>query len=259
MLPSRTRGGSIIVCSTELAAGDQALPRRPERHSRNNRRSTVSSINSSSSPGNRPSMPHLVPEAEAAEASDTDLLLAIGRSDSSAFTDLVARKTGRLLQLAFRVVGDREEAKDLVQLAFLRVWEHRERFNPRWSANTWLYRITTNLGIDYLRARATRRNKVEPVRHHLRAVHSRPRAGLEALMADEVLAILRDLASDLSDRQRKAFWLREVEGLTSREVAEVLGCAESTVRNHLFAARTKLRVELGERFPEYAALGRSQK
>ena len=202
--------------------------------------------------------PRLVSARAAEPRADTELLLAIADEDRGAFAELVERKTEQLLHLAFRVVGDREEAKDLVQLAFLRVREHRGRYDPRFSPTTWLYRITTNLGIDYLRARTTRRNKSEPVRHHLRAVHSRPRAGLDGLMADEVLAILRDLANDLSARQRKAFWLREVEGLSSREVAAVLECAESTVRNHLFAARTKLRRALELRFPEYAALARSR-
>ncbi len=205
-------------------------------------------------------MPYLVPrhstEAESAPLTDSELLVATGRGDQQAFAELVDRKTEPLLHLAFRIVGDREEAKDLVQLAFLRAWEHRDRYDPRWSANTWLYRITTNLGIDYIRARSTRRRKTEPVRHHLRAVHSKPEAGFESVMAGETLAILRDLASDLSARQRKAFLLREVEGLSSKEVAEVLECSESTIRNHLFAARVKLRRELSRRFPEYAALAR---
>ena len=195
-----------------------------------------------------------ITDNERAPIADSELLVAVGRGDQEAFAQIVDRKTRPLLNLAYRMVGDREEAKDLVQLAFLRAWQHRERYDPRWSANTWLYRITTNLGIDYLRARGTRRDKAEPVRHHLRAVHSKAEGGFESLMAGEVLAILRDLASDLSARQRKAFWLREVEGMSSREVAEVLECKESTVRNHLFAARTKLKRALRRRFPEYAAL-----
>lgn len=212
---------------------------------------------------NRIGMPDLVSKIEAqpdeAPRSDSDLLVAVGRGDDGAFAEIVSRKTEPLLFLAFRIVGDREEAKDLVQLTFLRAWEHRERYDPRWSANTWLYRITTNLGIDFIRSRGTRQSKVEPVRHHLRAVHSRPEGALETVIANETLDILRDLSSDLSARQRKAFWLREVEGLSSRQVGEVLECSESTVRNHLFAARKKLREELGRRFPEYAALARSTK
>lgn len=208
-------------------------------------------------------MPDLIPihdaRPEPAQRTDSELLSAVRADDRDAFAEIVHRKTEPLLHLAFRIVGDWEEAKDLVQVAFLRAWEHRASYDSKWSANTWLYRITTNLGIDYVRSRSTRQRKAEPVRHHLRAVHSRPEGGFESLLAGETLEILRDLASNLTSRQRKAFWLREVEGLSSKEVADVLECKESTVRNHLFAARIKLRQELRLRFPEYAALARSDK
>ena len=68
----------------------------------------------------------------------------------------------------------------------------------------------------------------------------------------EVAAIFRELSAGLSEKQRVAFLLREIEGLSSPEVAEVLGCRESTVRNHLFNARKYLRRELLKRYPEYA-------
>ncbi len=194
---------------------------------------------------------------EVGERTDTELLLAVRAGDTEAYSELVERKTRPLLQVAFRMTGDREEAKDLVQMTLVRAWEHRHKFDERWSANTWLYRITTNLAIDFLRAKDTRRQKTEPVRNHLRSLHSRPDPGLQSLLGREVEAILRDLATGLSLRQRKAFWLREVVGLSSKEVARALGCRESTVRNHLFAARRKLRGELETRFPEYAALSRA--
>ncbi len=204
--------------------------------------------------------PRLVPvpaPPKLADLSDRELLAAIQQDDEAAFAQLMERKTGALLALATRVVGDREEARDLVQLTFLRVWEKRHRFNPRWSPNTWLYRIATNLSIDVLRARKTRSAKLEPVRHHLyRVVGGSRREHYEELLQGEIFDILRDLASDLTERQRLAFLLLQVEGLPSKQVAEILGCRESTVRNHLFAARKFLRRELCRRFPEYAA-GRS--
>ena len=185
--------------------------------------------------------------------SDRELLDAIRRDDETAFGELMERKTRPLLGLVTRVIGDREEARDLVQLTFLRVWENRDRFDRKWSPNTWLYRIATNLSIDLLRARNTRRTKLEPVRHHLYRVLGGSRRGHhEELLRDETLTILRDLASNLSERQRLAFLLLQVEGLPTRQVAEILGCRESTVRNHLFAARKALKRELCRRFPEYA-------
>jgi len=189
------------------------------------------------------------------EASDRELLAGLARENEAAFDELMRRKGPVLLGLATRMVGDREEARDIVQLTFLRAWEHRERFDERWSPNTWLYRIATNLSIDYLRASGGRREKAEPVRRHLvEVVRHRREPGLVDLDHQEVESILQDLARGLSERHRAVFLLREVEGLSSAEVAEILGCRESTVRNHLFAARKHLRRELRSRYPEYGAL-----
>jgi len=191
-----------------------------------------------------------------AEANDRELLLAIAGDDEGAFNALMARKTPPLMQLAYRMLGDREEARDVVQVAFLRVWSHRSRYDRRWSPNTWLYRIATNLAIDQLRARRSRQRASEPMRLHLRRVaDATSRGDLGRLGGKEVRGILEELAGELSERQRAVFLLREVEGLASPEVARILGCKSSTVRNHLFAARRILRRELARRYPEYA--GRS--
>lgn len=188
------------------------------------------------------------------EASDRELLAALAGDDEQAFDELMKRKGRLLLGLATRMVSDREEARDIVQLTFLRAWEHRRRFDERWSPNTWLYRIATNLAIDYLRAAGGRREKAEPVRRHLvEVVRHRREPDLADLGRREVESILTELAAGLSERQRTVFVLREIEGLSSAEVGEVLGCRESTVRNHLFAARKHLRRELEARYPEYDA------
>jgi len=187
------------------------------------------------------------------ERSDRDLLEGIRAGDEMALDELIVRKTGPLLQLAFRILGDREEARDVVQVAFFKVWENRERFDDRWSPNTWIYRIVNNLAIDHLRSRQSRERQVEPVRQHLRHVaDSRSRRRLSSLGESEVMDIFRELAGELTEKQRSVFILRELEGLSSQEVAEVVGCRESTVRNHLFNARRVLRRSLLERYPEYA-------
>jgi RNA polymerase sigma-70 factor (ECF subfamily) len=199
-------------------------------------------------PFSRPPSPAVQPRTP----TDRELLGAIEADDEGAFEELLERKTGPLLALTYRIVGDREEARDLVQLTFLRVWENRHKFDHRFSPNTWLYRIATNLAIDFLRAKKTRIQKLEPVRQHLYRVVNRPDSNLEEIFRREILDILHDLTSDLTERQKLAFFLSQIEELTSPEVAMVLGCRESTVRNHLFAARKILRCELRHRFPEYA-------
>lgn len=190
------------------------------------------------------------------EATDRDLLEALRNDEEMALDILVERKTQALVQVAYRILGDLEEARDIVQVTFFRLWEHRDRFDPRWSPNTWIYRITTNLAIDHLRSRRSKQKSSEPVRLHIqdradaRALHDRA-----SLQEGEVMAIFHELAAELTEKQRMVFLLREVEDLPSKEVAEIVGCRESTVRNHLFNARKILRQALLARYPEYAPAG----
>ncbi len=188
-----------------------------------------------------------------AEASDRELLMGVREGEEAALNELIGRKTKPLLQLCQRILGDAEEARDVVQVTFFKVWESRRKFDDRWSPNTWIYRIASNLAIDHLRSRRSRERSHEPVRQHLRQVaDNRASRDLSRLQQSEVAAIFRDLSTGLSEKQRMVFLLREIEGLSSPEVAEILDCRESTVRNHLFNARKYLRKELLQRYPEYA-------
>ncbi|HEX3531300.1 MAG TPA: RNA polymerase sigma factor [Thermoanaerobaculia bacterium] len=188
-----------------------------------------------------------------AERSDRELLLALREGDEAALNELIGRKTKPLLQLVQRILGDLEEARDVVQVTFFKVWENRLKFDERWSPNTWIYRIASNLAIDHLRSRKSRERSTEPVKHHLRQVaDAGSKSDLSRLQHSEVANIFRELAAGLSEKQRMVFLLREMEGMSSPEVAEALGCRESTVRNHLFNARKVLRRELLVRYPEYA-------
>ncbi len=187
------------------------------------------------------------------EATDHQLLDALRQDDESALDELIKRKTRPLLQLVGRMLSDEEEGRDVVQMTFLRLWENRGRYDARWSPNTWIYRIASNLAIDHLRSRKSRERQTEPVRHHLlHNASNHAHRDLSELHRREVKGIFRELAAGLTEKQRLVFLLREVEGLSSQEVAEIARCRESTVRNHLFNARQYLRRELLKRYPEYA-------
>jgi RNA polymerase sigma-70 factor, ECF subfamily len=198
---------------------------------------------------------------EALREADDRALLFVLRSgvngeDEQALDELIRRKTRALTQVAARILNDEEEARDVVQVTFVRLWENRDRYDPKYSPNTWIYRITTNLAIDLLRSRRSREKADEPFRHHIRRVEDgRSLRDFADLQLREVGRIFRELAGYLSEKQRLVFLLKEVEGLSSAEVAEIAGCRESTVRNHLFNARRALRRELLVRYPEYARMG----
>jgi RNA polymerase sigma-70 factor (ECF subfamily) len=187
-----------------------------------------------------------------ARVEDRRLAEAARRGDESAFAALVERHGGGLHRAIARILVDSSEAWDVVQMAFLRAWQSLDRYDPRWSFSTWLYRIGTNLAIDLLRARSSRERAHQAgAEHHLRVVGEGQSAG-DLVRQREVDAILAELVRVLPPQQRAAFVLREIEGQDTAEVAETLGCSATTVRNHVFQARKILRQEIVRRFPEYA-------
>jgi len=184
-----------------------------------------------------------------------DLVEAARSGDEESFAELVRRHSGSIHRVVARMLGDEEEAWDVVQMAWLRAWQRLDRYDSRWRFSTWAHRIATNLAIDVIRARSSReRAHVNGGSVWLRPAPSSGRPG-ELVEEKDVERILRDLVTDLSPQQRAAFILREVEGLETAEVARVLGCTAVTVRNHVFQARRVLRRAMVERYPEYVPAG----
>ena len=182
---------------------------------------------------------------------DRQWIQAAKKGDEDAFAKLVRRHSGGLHRTVARILADDAEAWDVVQMAFLKAWQKLDRYNPRFSFTTWLYRIGTNLAIDLLRSRTSReRAHKAGSEHRLRLVGAGEGTGTRA-DSIETDNVLQQLVGVLTPQQRSAFVLREMEGLETAEVAEVLGCSATTVRNHIFQARKTLRRELRQRFPEY--------
>lgn len=167
-----------------------------------------------------------------------------GRSE--AFRVIVEQTHGRLVQLGLRILGDRSEAEDVVQEAYVKA--HQElvegRFDHRASIETWLFRVVTHAAID-----AARRGKrVARLSRALMDVFSAPHADLDSRVALRQLAAwLHQLPKD----QYAALVLKVVEGLSGAEVAAVLECSEGAVEQRLVRARASLR-EWAERGQERA-------
>ena len=187
---------------------------------------------------------------EIAQATDRELALSARDGDRTAFETLVARKTPAVIGIARRVVGDAEDARDVAQMVFLRVWEQLARYDERWSFNTWLYRIATNLSIDFLRSSRSRERAHGATLHLVRQREESTESETTRAVEDAELRRLFDRVSHrLSEKQTAAFVLREMQDCDTREIAEILQCGESTVRNHLFNARRILRRELEKLLP----------
>jgi RNA polymerase sigma-70 factor, ECF subfamily len=189
---------------------------------------------------------------ESAELPDRDLAVRARGGDMVAFETLVTRKTSAVVSLARRIVGNTEDARDVAQMVFLRVWNEIHRYDEKYSLNTWLYRIATNLSIDFLRSARSRERAHGATLHIVREREESTAAEATRTAEDaELVRLFETVSGSLSEKQKAAFVLREMEDCETREIAEILGCGESTVRNHLFNARRILRREIGRLFPEF--------
>ena len=189
---------------------------------------------------------------ELVEMPDRDLAIRARDGDLVSFEILVSRKTPAVVSLARRIVGNGEDARDVAQMVFLRVWGEIHRYDQRYSLNTWLYRIATNLSIDFLRSTRSRERAHGATLHLVREREDATAGDASRTAEDAELSRLFEAVSGrLSEKQKAAFVLREMQECDTREIAEILGCGESTVRNHLFNARRILRKEMQRLYPEF--------
>jgi RNA polymerase sigma-70 factor (ECF subfamily) len=182
-------------------------------------------------------------------SADRELVRRAVAGDRDAFDALIAGRWERMYRIALRVVGEREEARDVAQNACLRLWETLERFREDEDLDAWIYRMVVNLAID-----ATRRRRARPAEGRVPRDESAEPAPVETgpearLLHGELERALQELTDALPARQKAAFVLTRIEGLSASRVAEILGVAPSTVRNQVFQARAVLARGLRERFP----------
>src|SRR5438477_3175750 len=190
------------------------------------------------------------------EPDDRELVQTIRGGDSDAFEQLVRRKTSKVYALCYRIIGNAEDAKDISQLVFIKLWENLEKYDPQYAFDTWLYRMVTNVAIDFMRNKQSRENAVNS---NLRLVRTSFDAEQGVIVQHkEIENVFNEVSANLSPKQKTIFIMNQMEDLPSSEIAKILGCRESTVRNHLFNARKAMQQELQERYPEYARLWRSE-
>lgn len=198
----------------------------------------------------------MIPTKESVEPDDRQLVETIRGGDGDAFELLVRRKTSKVYSLCYRIIGNPEDAKDISQLVFIKLWENLEKYDSRYAFDTWLYRMVTNVAIDFIRNRQSRDNAVNS---NLRLVKTAAEAEQAVVIQrKEIEAVFNDVSAVLSPKQKTIFVMNQMEDLSSAEIAKVLGCRESTVRNHLFNARKLMQQQLQKRYPEYAQLWRNR-
>jgi RNA polymerase sigma-70 factor (ECF subfamily) len=182
--------------------------------------------------------------AELREIDDTALVNAFLMGENRSFDVLVERYQARLLNFVYRIIGDRERAEDLVQEVFIRVHRHLGRFDRSKKFSTWIYTIASNLGKNELRNRA--RNPLvlftsitqgwddEERPLEFEDPSARPD---DQFRKRQVKELVEQSVAKLPKHHREVFVLREIEGRSYEEIAEITRCNLGTVKSRLNRAR----------------------
>ena len=185
---------------------------------------------------------------------EADLIRRAQKGDGDAFALLVEAYDNNVLRIAYNLLRNEDEARDIYQEAFLRVFKNLDNFRFDCAFHTWLYRIVTNLCLDHLRRRKVRKedysthqvdstttSAVERMEEH--RASSNPQ---RYLISKQLGERIRQALEALSPRERMVFELRHYQGMRLRGIGETLGTTEEAAKNCLFRATQKMRAALGD-------------
>jgi RNA polymerase sigma-70 factor (ECF subfamily) len=182
------------------------------------------------------------------------LIRAAQRGDQDAFEQLVRTYDQSVLRLAMNLLRSPEDARDVYQEAFLRVYRNLDSFRFDCSFHTWLYRIVTNICLDQLRKRKVRKEETAVVETSDGVIDRMESYEEEAAEANpersmwnrELKQRIESALKGLTPRERMVFELRHYQGLRLRNIGEMLGTTEEAAKNCLFRATQKMRGVLGD-------------
>ncbi|MFZ5515411.1 MAG: RNA polymerase sigma factor [Candidatus Zhuqueibacterota bacterium] len=184
------------------------------------------------------------------EKSEKLLILKAQRGSQSAFESLVANYDARVLGLIYSMLNNWEDARDVYQDVFLKVFKSIGNFRFQSEFYTWLYRIVVNECINYRRKRSQKMHDsiddvVEQMESDLKFVHDEVISNPERNMLEKELQ--REISQGiehLSPKQKAVFTLRHYHGYKLSEIAEIMNCSEGTIKNYLFRALQKMKEQL---------------
>jgi len=179
------------------------------------------------------------------ENQDVEIMIALKGGDATAFEKILKKYEKPIINYIYRFIGDRAEAEDITQEVFLRVYKSKDSYKPTAKFSTWLYKIATNLCIDYKRKinrDAIGYSGTELSNKLKDTTSSNPvESSLEREQLEEIIKIS---LSSLPENQRIALTLKVYENKSYQEISEILGCSVSAVESLIFRARQNLKEKL---------------
>ncbi len=191
------------------------------------------------------------------EPADVDLMLRVKSGDREAFRLLIGRHQKPLLNFICRFTGNPGESEDLTQEVFMKIFQAASRYEPQAGFTTWLYRIATNVTLNYLRDHKPRlltslnQDSEEHSGNFLEIQDTQPLAE-ERLLEEERIRCVRNAVAALPENQRLALVLTKYQNLSLKDAAAVLNCSPMAVKSLIFRAYTNLRGKLAPIVTEMA-------
>jgi RNA polymerase sigma-70 factor (ECF subfamily) len=185
--------------------------------------------------------------AQRIEDPDRELLARWRDGDEAAFEQLVRRHQKKVFRLLLRMMGNREEAEDVAQETFLSLHRHGRRFRGEARFSTFVYRVASNAALNRRRTLGRNRARLKKLALRQQAgddLPTAPRSPEDAASGADLSSRVREALDALKPSLRLPVVLYDMEGLAYREIAEVLGVAEGTVKSRIHRARQALRAEL---------------
>jgi RNA polymerase sigma-70 factor (ECF subfamily) len=189
----------------------------------------------------------------ATQVSDHELVTRAQQGSEKAYRELLGRYERPVFSIVYRMIRDREQAEDLAQETFVRVFNHIDRYDPKYKFSSWIFKIATNLTIDHIRRKelntvsidgsrnATTADQIEATAITIISPDENPE---ELLEAKELGEEIEEAIGRLRPEYRAAILLRHVEGREYQEIAEIMGLPLGTVKTYIHRGRNELRDSL---------------
>jgi len=187
------------------------------------------------------------PTQPTAESTDVHLVEMVKEGHANAFNTLVNRYRERVFNVVYNMTSNREDASDITQEVFLKAFQNIHRFRQKSTFFTWLYRIAVNTAISFIKKARNRQYfslenlEEEGVSGKLAEILSSKKHSRRSLMMRELQEKLNEALQKLSVKHRTTIVLYEIEGLSHKEIGNILKCSEGTVRSRLHYAKNELQ------------------
>ncbi len=171
---------------------------------------------------------------------EDELVGEVLKGDQSSFELLLRPYRLGLLNMAYRMTGNREEAKEICQDALMKVYRYLHRYERGKSFKSWVYKITMNSAYDFLRKKKKSEDIIERHKGLLPAASPNPE---QQFLNREIRSKIESCLQNLSPKEKAVFLLRDGDGFSVEETSEILKCSSLSVRTHLSRARKKIRAQ----------------